>query len=61
MLLSLRFPVPKLRTLRKTPLLAFASIRRTVLLIRHADVEVAVGGDDDAVGPFGMKFATAWS
>ena len=44
--------MPKPRTLRKTPLLAFASMSSDQLVVvRHADVEVAVGGQDDAVGP----------
>ena len=43
--------MPKPSTLRKTPLLALASIRRIELvLVGDADVEVAVGGEDDAVG-----------
>ena len=44
-------PMPKPSTLRKTPLLALASIRRiSSSSSGDADVEIAVGGQDDAVG-----------
>ena len=43
--------MPKPSTVRKTPLLRFSSIRRVeVALAGDADVEVAVGGEDHAVG-----------
>ena len=44
-------PMPKPSTLRKTPLLALAWISSTSLSsLGDADVEIAVGGKDDAVG-----------
>ena len=42
--------MPKPSTVRNTLLLALASISLSVFALGDADVEIAVGGQDDAVG-----------